>query len=122
MCLTIGAVIEESQSTNYFQKQPCAKAREMLILKWAIVGFLLTISYKSVLLSNLINIEYEEALDTVEDVLRSDKPLFLDTTSAVGNLLKSDPREGMKELSKKAKGFKTGVSQNGNAPLWLQKG
>ena len=122
MCLTIGAVIEESQSTNYFQKQPCAKAREMLILKWAIVGFLLTNSYKSVLLSNLINIEYEEALDTVEDILRSDKPLFMDTTSAVGNLLKSDPREKIKDLSKKANGFNTGVSHNGNAPLWIQKG
>ena len=118
----IGSVIEESQKHDYFHKQPCAIAREMLILKWAMTGFLFTISYKSVLLSNMINIEYEKALDTVEDVLKSDKPLFIDGTSGVGNLMKSDPREKIKELAKKASSFETGITETGNAPVWIQEG
>ena len=122
MHITVGSIIEESQKADYFHKQPCAIAREMLILKWAMIGFLLTISYKSVLLSNLINIEYEEALDTVEDVLTSDKPFIIDFTSGIRNLLKSDPRGRLKELSKKAKGFETEVTEKGYAPLWIQEG
>ena len=120
--ITIGSIIEESQKADYFHKRPCAIARDMLILKWAMIGFLLTISYKSVLLSNLVNIKYEKALDTVEDILRSDKPLFIDSTSGVGKLLKSDPRGNIKELSKKAKSFETEITEKGNSPLWIQEG
>ena len=122
MHITIGSVIEESQKHDYFHKQPCAIAREMLILKWAMIGFLFTISYKSVLLSTMINIEYEKALDTVEDVLRSDKPLFIDGTSGIVNLLKSDPRGKMKELAKKASSYETEVTEKGNGPVWIQEG
>ena len=122
MHITIGSVIEESQKHDYFHKQPCAIAREMLILKWAMIGFLFTISYKSVLLSTMINIEYEKPLDTVEDILRSDKPLFIESTSGIVNLLKSDPRGKMKELAKKASSYETEVTEKGNGPVWLQEG
>ena len=122
MHITIGSVIEESQKHDYFHKQPCAIAREMLILKWAMIGFLFTISYKSVLLSTMINIEYEKPLDTVEDILRSDKPLFIESTSGIVNLLKSDPREKIKELAKKARSYETEVTEKGNGPVWLQEG
>ena len=122
MHITIGSVIEESQKHDYFHKQPCAKARELLILKWAMIGFFFTISYKSVLLSNMINIEYEKPLDTVEDILRSDKPLFIESTSGIVNLLKSDPREKIKELAKKARSYETEVTEKGNGPVWIQEG
>ena len=122
MQITIGSVIEESQKVDYFHKQPCARARDMLILKWAMIGFLFTISYKSVLLSTMINIEYEKALDTVEDVLRSDKPLFIDGTSGIGMLLKSDQRGKMKELAKKARYYETEVTEKGNSAVWIQEG
>ena len=122
MHITIGSVIEESQKHDYFHKQPCAIAREMLILKWAMIGFLFTIGYKSVLLSTMINIEYEKPLDTVEDILRSDKPLFIESTSGIVNLLKSDPRGKMKELAKKASSYETEVTEKGNGPVWIQEG
>ena len=122
MHITIGSVIEESQKHDYFHKQPCAIAREMLILKWAMIGFLFTIGYKSVLLSTMINIEYEKPLDTVEDILRSDKQLFIDSTSGIGDLLKSDPREKIKELAKKGRSYETEVTEKGNGPVWIQEG
>ena len=119
MVFSIGCIIEEAQSNEYFQKQPCAKAREFVVLKWAIIGFLLTISYKSVLLSQLINIEYEESLDSVDDVLRSNKLVPLDEGSAHLNLIKSDPREKVKEIINRIKPYKP---EKGATPMWVIKG
>ena len=89
------------------------------MLKWAVIGFLLTISYKSVLLSNLINIEYEKGLDSVDDVLRSNKPVVLDGASADINLMQSDPREKVREIGKRIKQYKF---EKGAAPMWVVKG
>ena len=83
------------------------------------IGFLLTISYKSVLLSKLINIEYEKGLDSIDDVLRSNKPVVTDGTSAITNLVKSDPREKMKEIGERLKLYK---SEKGAVPMWVVKG
>ena len=124
MQITIGSVIEESQKEDYFHKKPCAIARDILVLKWAMIGFLLTISYKSVLLSNMINIEYERGFDTVEDVLRSEKTLWIDGGSGIVNLMKTDPREKIKELAKKTRTYETEyrVRKQSIAPLWLSEG
>ena len=81
------------------------------------IGFLLTISYKSVLLSKLINIEYEKGLDSIDDVLRSNKPVVTDGTSAITNLVKSDPREKMKEIGERLKPYKSVAP-----PMWVIKG
>ena len=89
------------------------------MLKWALIGFILTISYKSVLLSKLINIEYEKGLDSVDDVLRSNKPVVLDGASADINLMQSDPREKVREIGKRIKTYKL---EKGNPPVWVIKG
>ena len=122
MYLTIGMVINANPEDKYFHKHPCAMARDVLILKWAMTGFLLTISYKSVLLANIINIEYEKGYNTVEDVLGSNKPLWIDGTSGMGNLLKTDPREKVQKLANKAKSWETEINEKGIVPLWITEG
>ena len=72
--ISIGALIDEAQIDNYITKRQCARARPMLVIQWIAIGFFFTMSYKSVLLTNLINIEYEQALDSIEDVVKSGKP------------------------------------------------
>ena len=114
----MGSIIE-AQTKEYFQKQQCAKARELLVLKWAMIGFLLTTGYKEILLSKLINIEYEKGLDSVEDVLRSEKTVVYDGSSAFDNLLKSDPSENVKELRKWTKPYK---AEKAAPPAWVVKG
>ena len=104
---------------RYFRKQPCAMARELLVLKWTMLGFLLTICYKDILLSTLIHIEYEKGLDSIGDVIRSNKPVVYDGYSGIANLLKSDPREQVKEIAKRQKPY---VSEKGRAPLWVSEG
>ena len=89
------------------------------MLKWAVIGFLLTISYKSVLLSKLITIEYEKGLDSIDDVLRSNKPVVTDGTSAITKLVKSDPRGKMKEIGERLKPYK---SEKGAPPMWVVNG
>ena len=89
------------------------------MLKWAVIGFLLTISYKSVLLSKLIHIDYEKGLDSVDDVLRSNKPVVLDSESAIAHLVKSDPREKMKAMSQRIKPYQ---AEKGAPPMWVIKG
>ena len=116
---SLGAIIEEAQEKRYFKKQPCAKARDVVVLKWAMIGFLLTISYKSVLLSKLLNIEYEKGFDSIDDVLRSKKPVVLDVATGMVDLMKSDPRENVKEIGKMIKPFK---SEKGAPPTWVIKG
>ena len=122
MYLTVGNVIDANQEDEYFHKQPCAIARDVLLLKWAMTGFLLTISYKSVLLANIINIEYEKGYNTVEDVLGSNKPLWIDGTSGIGNLLKTDPRGKVQKLANNAKSWETEINEKGIAPLWITEG
>ena len=117
--LGVGPIIDETVKKEYVQKQACAKAREFLVLKWAVIGFLLTTSYKETLLSNLINIEYEKGLDSVEDVLTSNKPVVLDGASAINNLVKSDPRQEMKEIGKRLKPY---ISEKGSPPMWVPNG
>ena len=72
--ISIGAVIDEAQIDNYITKRPCARARVMVVMQWIVIGFFFTMSYKSVLLTNLINIEYQQVLDSIEDVIKSGKP------------------------------------------------
>ena len=122
MYLTIGMVIDANQEDDYFHKQPCARARDVLILKWVMTGFLLTISYKSVLLANIINIEYEKGYNTVEDVLGSNKPVWIDGTSGIATLLKTDPRGKVQRLAKKAGYFETEITEKGIAPRWISEG
>ena len=122
MYLTVGNVIDANQEDEYFHKQPCAIARDVLLLKWAMTGFLLTISYKSVLLANIINIEYEKGYNTIEDVLGSNKPVWIDGTSGIATLLKTDPRGKVQRLAKKARYFETEITEKGIAPRWISEG
>ena len=117
--ISIGAVIDEAQKDPDIRRRPCAKARDILVLKWVLAGFLLTISYKAVLLSNILHIEYENGLDTVDDVLSSEMPVIADGASAIITLLKTDPRQKYQEIAKKVKTY---VAEKGWAPTWVAEG
>ena len=114
--ITVGAVIDEAQNNSYIHIKPCAKARDILVLKWVLIGFLLTISYKAVLLSNIMHIEYEKGLDTVDDVLNSEKPVIVDGTTGMINLLKTDPRQKYQQINKQVKTF---TPEKGLPPMWV---
>ena len=89
------------------------------MLKWVMAGFILTLSYKAVLLYNIMHIEYEKPLDTVDDILSSSKPVMIDGTSAGISLLKTDPRQKFQEIAKKIRTFE---AEKGWPPAWVPLG
>ena len=90
----------------------------MLVLKWTLVGFLLTISYKSVLRAMMMTVEYEDTIDTFEDVLLSGRKYMVTSDTAMRYLLEDDPRPNRKQLAKDAQYYKYGT---GN-PEWVKQG
>ena len=118
-----GALIDESQDDRFIRKRPSAKAREIFVLKWLMVGFLLTIMYKSVLRSNMIHIKYEKGIDSVEDVLNTtDKKVLYMSSSPARKLLAKDPREKMKELNKRVDTYEPEQKSTKPTPSWVSEG
>ena len=71
-------------------------------MKWMLVGFFLTISYKSVLRSMLMNVYYENTIDSIYDMLESDRTLRVASDTYIKDLLLSDPRIEVKQFAKKS--------------------
>ena len=112
-------MIEEGQDDRIIRKRHCAKAREVLVLKWLMAGFILTISYKSVLLGNMIQIKYERGIDSLDDVLKSSKKVAIHSNTPLTKMLDVDTRETINELRKK---FVYYVGQGGVNPSWVEEG
>ena len=83
---------------------------------WIFLGFLITISYKSVLLANMTSLEYEEGIDSIEDMLNSNKPLMVIRSMKV--LFATDPRSQVIELSKNVKYY----DHYHKIPQWILDG
>ena len=100
----MGVLIDEAQEDGYFANRSSSRAREMLVVKWMLVGFMMTISYKSVLRSMMMNIEYDfsKTVDSIDDMLNSEMPMMV--PSDVGNIafkFDTDPRENIQRLKEK---------------------
>ena len=96
----------------------CSRGRSLLVLKWMVLGFLLTISYKSVLRSMMMTVEYEDAIETVGDVLQSDRKFMAARDTSQKILLESDPRPDGKKLASKVEYYYLGRQ----IPEWLIEG
>ena len=112
---SIGAIIDEAQGAhcdnNYAFKRSTSYARSLIVFKWMIAGFMLTISYKSVLRAMMMNIYYEETIDTIDDMLASERTLWVASDSILPVLLASDPRMKVQQLAKRAIYYKHGRGQ-----------
>ena len=115
----LGAAIEENQEDHYISKKSGAKAREVLVIIWIFSGFLLSISYKSVLRSNMIHIQYENPIDSVEDLLQTNLQVFVDGASAIAELIAGDQRQKMIEMNKRVKHY---TAESGYRPDWVSEG
>ena len=94
----IGAIMDEAIPDPYITKRPCAAARKLLVSQWILVGFLLTLSYKSVLRANMMTTDYEKGIDSIEELINSKKPLMVISEMKYWFVL--DPTADIKALSK----------------------
>ena len=81
----------------------------MLVLKWTILGFFLTISYKSVLRAILMKTEYDDTIDTIDDMLRSDRQFVVAGDTGLRQMVETDPRTKVKALAKEVEFYNQGT-------------
>ena len=94
--ISIGPIIDEVQEYNYMNNRNCSKARQLLLIIWLFVGFTLTLSYKEVLIANLVKVGYEDTIENFDHLLESGKPLIVPQNTYVPFLLFNDPRAAIK--------------------------
>ena len=122
---TFTCIIDEAQgnhdSNNYLvQRSSTSKARSMLALKWILFGTLITMIYKSTLRCMMMKIEYEEPIDTIDDMLKSEMILLVPSNTPLGDIVKADIRDEVKELIRKnVQFYELG---NKGSPQWVEKG
>ena len=67
-------------------------------------------SYKSVLRAILMKTEYEDTIDTIDDLLQSDKYCLMPEDSPGKDLVENDPRDKVQALAEKLKYFDQGTA------------
>ena len=72
--------------------------RKILILKWIVLGSVLTWGYKSTLLSTLVTIRYAKPIDTFADLDKSGLPLAIVAGTIYQQAFENDQREMMKRI------------------------
>ena len=105
---------------NYVFKQSNSYARSLIVFKWMVVGFLLTTSYKSVLLAMMTNIYYEKTIDTIDDMFSSERILWVPNETGFRDLMALDPRMKVQELAERVVSYHHGRGQWEDIKDWVQ--
>ena len=103
--LAVGTLVDEAVEDKYMMKASCAKARQVLVLMWVVVGSLLTISYKSVLLATLLAGEYEKPINTIADAINSGRPIAVPNNTLLRQRMTVDPRPSVRDLGSRLADF-----------------
>ena len=120
--MSIGPIIDESLDQKFVNITTCAKARQVLLVKWIVLGFCLTACYKSVLLSNMINIGFDKTIDSVEDVLDSGKLLLVPDNTDVSSQIHKSARANVRKLANQIKLYNISIGSSQLAPQWVYDG
>ena len=94
-------LIPKRRSNKWIQR-PGFGIRKVVILKWIVLGNILTLAYKKSLLSSLIPIRYEDTIETMFDVDKSGLQLILPKDSFTAKYITEDPKNMTSHLSKRA--------------------
>lgn len=89
-CLTITPFIQESISPTTYRVNGFMSMHCFLIL-WMGMGMLLTLAYKSTLLATMTMINFNGAIDTPQEVLRSHLPVYVLSQSLMETALVTSP-------------------------------
>ena len=74
------------------------RARKCILLKWFLLGGLLSWAYLSTLLATLVVIKYDETIDTIAQMDKSGLPFLLPEATAPHKLVATDPRPAMRRI------------------------
>ena len=82
------------------------------------MGNILTLGYKTTLLSSLIPIRYEDTIDNIYDVDKSGLPLLMVESTSMVDFIRKDPRKVMEHLFKRKVLYSI---DDGGIPRWVYK-
>ena len=102
---------------NQGARNHIAKAKLIMLAEWMLLAFLLSLSYRSVLLATIVSPEYEKPIDTIQDMLESDKSIFVLNGTTLAKLLRKDPKPDVRSLANKVTYYE--VNKNGTHPQWV---
>ena len=102
---------------NQGTRNHIAKAKFIMLAEWMLLAFLLSLSYRSVLLATIVSPEYEKPIDTIQDMLESDKSIFVLNGTTLAKLLRQDPKPDVISLANKVTYYE--VNKNGTHPQWV---
>ena len=129
IAFSFGAVIDEAQKvfvkkrTHNIMESSGSKAKILIILIWIICGYFLTLSYESVLRAMLMKTYYEKKIDSIDDVLASEREVLVPMGTGIWiDMMASDPRPKVRDLAKRAKTYSPDFSQQDLGLEWLIKG
>ena len=120
--MSIGPIIDESLDQKFVNITKSAKARQVLLLKWLVIGFCLTACYKSVLLSNMVNIGFEKTIDTVEDALDSGKLFLVPDNTAIPSKIHKSASANVRKLANQMKLYNLSIGSSQLFPQWAYDG
>ena len=86
-------------------------------MKWLLLGNILALAYKSTLNSTLVTMQYEDPIDTMNDMAKSGLPLLIPQN--LHRSMANDPRQVVKEMNKNSivfQFFPSGRALGGTMP------
>ena len=111
--------MDEAVEDKYIISAHSSKARNFLIMKWMMLAFLLNASYRSVLLATIVSPLFEKPIDTIEDMINTEKPIYALNTSGISFMMRIDPRESVREVGKKVLPFPYHPTKISEPPTWV---
>ena len=70
----------------------------------------------------MMKVEYEDSIDSVDDLLQSDRKLFLTNDTAQKYLFLGDPRKDVIKLRNKTQYYNLGSDVREMTPPWVRDG
>ena len=93
------------------------KIRKLAILKWIVLGNVITIAYKSTLLSSLVTTRYEDSINTLNDLDRSGIPLVIGRNTIPYKFFANSPRTLVRKIFNNSRLYD--FSSGGKPPPWM---
>ena len=97
--LALTPVIDETINYKMYIRNSFITSRRLLLINWLVMANILSHAYKGSILSSLINIHYEDPLDTIQQMVESSLPFYVLGNTACVWVTRTDPRDTVKQLN-----------------------
>ena len=99
--VVIGLFLEPGVVTGAANQMKIAESKKFLLLQWIMMAFFVSAAYRSVLLATMLAPAYENSIDTLDDLLKTEKEILVPVGTKTAKLLRLDPKEDVRTLHKK---------------------